>query len=153
MTTLTIFGKKTDLETDALAFTPSRIELSGRWFAEFELDGQRLVGLVTLNQTGTYVVGTWQLKLASLHPIHIRGVLSEDRLIATQFRPHKNGLGSGTIDAKLDSASGDLLGVATWYDDRDRDGLNFNFRMTRGDAVSGSPTTSGEPDDAREPPS
>jgi hypothetical protein len=127
--------------------------LTGQWFAEFELDGQRLVGLVTLNQTGAYVVGTWQFKLATLHPIHIRGVLAEDRLIATQFRPHRNGLGSGTIDAKLDAASGDLLGMASWYDDRDRDGLQFTFRLTRRDAESGPSTKSGEPDDARESPS
>ncbi|WP_145290075.1 hypothetical protein [Rosistilla oblonga] len=126
-----LLNRKAKLESDALALTPSEIDVSGRWFAEFELHDQRLVGLVTLSQTGTSVDGTWQFKLASLHPIHIRGVLDGNRLIANQFRPHKHGLGSGMLDATLDSQINEMVGVATWYDVRDRDGLHFDFRLAR----------------------
>jgi len=121
------------LESRALAATPNHgIDLSGQWTSLVKDAAGDITLGVQLEQYGAAVYGWMQFKLAALHPLEIRGIVMDARrLVATQWRPHENGMGSGILDLQIESSGELLVGFGSWYDAGSAEELKYELHWRR----------------------
>ena len=91
--------KKQNLDEAALLATPCEVDLSGRWIAlDVTNIANRVLYGVGIEQYGTAVFATMQCKHASAAPLTVRGIVSDNHLIANFWRPDEYCLGSGMLN-------------------------------------------------------
>ncbi len=120
------------LDIDALSLTPvGDVNVTGHWQARQETDDGYVLWGATLTQHGKTITGWMQCKLAAAHPLAIRAILQDDRVVGTWSRPHREWMGSGTIDLTLSPDGNTLTGTTRWYDAKNDNGQAENWKWKR----------------------